>query len=257
MEPIEPERRMRVARALSALGYCSRREAERLIEARRVAVNGEILDTPLVLVDIEQDLIAVDGVLIGSVSMATYAVYKPVGVTSTVRDPHAGRTVVELVDSLVRLYPVGRLDKESEGLILLTNDGELTQRVTHPSYGVEKEYEALVDRVPETATLEAVRAGVRLDGRMRRPLRVEAVKGDSGAWVRLALAEGINHEVRRILGAVGLSVSRLIRTRIGPIQLGRLRPGTYRLLSSEEIAKLKDVKRSVAVSGAKVWVEDK
>ncbi|HEY3117596.1 MAG TPA: pseudouridine synthase [Chloroflexota bacterium] len=240
---------MRIARALSSLGYCSRREADRLIEQRRVAVNGEILQTPVALVDVERDAIAVDGVTIGLVATMTYALYKPVGVTSTVRDPHAGRTVVQLVDSPVRLYPVGRLDKESEGLILLTNDGELAQRVTHPRYGVEKEYEALVDRVPEPATLDAIRAGVVLDGRPRRPLRVAAIQRDSGAWVRLVLAEGINHEVRRILGVVGLSVRRLVRTRIGPVRLGRLRPGGSRLLSSEEIEALNDAKRSGGVSG--------
>jgi 23S rRNA pseudouridine2605 synthase len=230
---------MRIARALSSLGYCSRREAERLIEQRRVAVNGEILQTPVALVDVERDAIAVDGMPVGLAATVTYAVYKPVGVTSTVRDPHAWRTVVQLVDSSVRLYPVGRLDKESEGLILLTNDGELAQRVTHPRYGVEKEYEALVDRVPEPATLDAVRAGVELDGRLRQPLRVLAVERDSGAWLRLVLAEGINHEVRRLLGAVGLSVRRLVRTRIGPVRLGRLRPGGSRLLSSEELAAVK------------------
>ncbi len=230
---------MRVARALSLLGHCSRREAERLVEQGRVAVNGATLQTLAALVDIERDIIAVDGRPLSRPGALSYAVYKPAGVTSTVRDPHARRAVVQLVYSPARLYPVGRLDKESEGLILLTNDGELAQRVTHPSHAVEKEYEALVDRAVGAATLTAVSGGVELDGRLRRPLRVTVKEHDSETWVRLVLAEGVNHEVRRMLGAAGLSVRRLVRTRIGPVRLGRMQPGASRLLSSDEVHALK------------------
>jgi 23S rRNA pseudouridine2605 synthase len=231
---------MRIARALSVVGWCSRREAERLIAEGRVAVNGQVARTPATLVNLAADHLSVDGRNLSDPVETRYiALHKPRGVVSTARDPHAERTVVELVPSSCRLYPVGRLDKDSEGLILLTNDGEFANRVAHPRFETEKEYLALVRERPNTAALERLRKGVALDGRPTAPARVGVLEGTTeGCWLRLVLHEGRNREVRRMLETVGHPVLRLIRTRVGPVYLGTLRPGEYRDLRAEEVTEL-------------------
>lgn len=230
---------MRIARALAQIGPHSRRESEQLVVAGRVSVNGRPVAGPATLVDPLLDTIQVDGVLLGRpAGREYYAVHKPRGVASTVSDPHADRTVVQLVPSEARLYPVGRLDKESEGLILLTNDGDFANRTAHPRYEVAKEYQALVASVPSEDALAQLGAGVLLDGRLVQPDGVSLWAALDGPWVGVVLHEGRKHEVRRLLAAVGLTVRRLVRTRIGPIRLGALKPGQYRALRPKEIAAL-------------------
>lgn len=231
---------MRIARALSLLGYCSRREAEGLIAGGRVAVDGATVTTPATLVDPAAATVTVDGQTLAPQATRVYlALHKPPGVVSTVRDPHASRTVLDLVSSQGRLYPVGRLDKDSEGLILLTNDGELANLVTHPRYQVEKEYLALVKEPPSLETIQRLRSGVSVDGRRSAPARVEvARRSPEGVWVRLVLREGWNREVHRILAAVGHPVVRLVRVRIGPVRLGRLAPSASRPLTGAEVQRL-------------------
>lgn len=211
-----------------------------MIAQGRVAVNGQTAATPAPLVDLAADHLSVDGQPLSVAPPFRYiALHKPLGVVSTARDPHADRTVVQLVPANTRLYPVGRLDKDSEGLILLTNDGELANRVTHPRYEIEKEYLALVREPPQARTLERLRRGVSIDGHRTAPAQVSVRERTAdGAWLRLVVHEGRNREVRRMLEAVGHPVRRLIRTRIGPVTLGALRPGQYRDLHPGEVRSL-------------------
>lgn len=232
-------RRMRIARALAMVGTRSRRESERLVSAGWVTVNGADVTDLATLVDPSRDTIAVNGVpLHEPAPFAYYALHKPRGVVSTVRDPHATHTVVQLVPSEARLYPVGRLDKDSEGLLLLTNDGDFANAVTHPRYEVEKEYQALVAPPPSANGLEQLRAGVSLDGRLVAPRAIGVRAAPEGTWVRVILHEGQKREVRRLLRVIGLTVRRLVRTRIGSVRLGRLKPGEYRPLRRDEIRAL-------------------
>lgn len=231
---------VRIAKALSILGRCSRREAEHLVLSGRVVVNGAPIATAATLVDPARDSIVVDGERLGPpAAHRYYAVHKPRGVVSTVRDPHASHTVVQLVPLPERLYPVGRLDKDSEGLILLTNDGDFAHSVMHPRYGVEKEYQALVPRAPTEAELNRLAAGIPLEGRVATAVEATTEMREAQPWVRLVLLEGRRHEARRLLAAVGLPVRRLIRTRIGPVHLGRLTPGAYRELRPGEVEALR------------------
>jgi len=237
---------MRIARALSMAGHSSRREAERLIAKGRVAVDGRVVTSPATLVDPTTQTVSVDGKALERPASTVYlAVHKPRGVTSTLSDPHAERTIKELAKGMGRLYPVGRLDKESEGLLLLTNDGDFANAVTHPRYGVSREYLALV---AEPLTLDELRRllrGIVLDGKRATPTLVEnAPRGvvppgdrerQRGVWVRIILREGRNREVRRLLAEVGHPVARLVRTRIGPVRLAGLKPGQYRQLKRQEV----------------------
>jgi cytidylate kinase len=222
------------------LGAASRRDAERLIAAGRVHVDGQRVGDPAFLVYPDRVTISLDGKAVEPRGRLRYvALHKPPGVVSTVRDPHAGRTVTALVPGEVRLYPVGRLDKDSEGLILLTNDGDFANVVAHPRYGVEKEYRALLRNRPSREALDHLRRGVTIDGELARPVTVDVERqARDGAWVRLVLREGRKREVRRMLEAVHHPVLRLIRTRIGPIRLGNLPSGAHRELSEWEVRRL-------------------
>ena len=231
---------MRIARALAIIGIASRRDAERLVTAGRVRVDGQLVRDPAFSVFPDQVQILLDGKVVEKLQEYRYiALNKPVGVVSTVRDPHATRTVMDFVERDARLYPVGRLDKDSEGLILLTNDGSFANVATHPRYGVEKEYRALVRNRPTRESLERLQRGVMLDGESARAVQADMERqGRDGTWVRLVLKEGRKREVRRMLEAVGHPVLRLIRTRVGPIRLGNLASGTHRELSEWEVRRL-------------------
>ena len=236
---------MRLARALAQMGFESRRGSEQAVLLGRVSVNGIVVDDVATNVVAGRDAIAVDGrQLAWVVKQEHYAVNKPPGVVSTVKDAHAERTVVELVQSSARLFPVGRLDKESEGLVLLTNDGDLANRVTHPRYEVEKEYAVLVRPTPTNAMIERLRQGLDLDGRTAVPTSVLLRIHNGDSWVRIVITEGRQHEVRRLVGAVGLEVRRLIRTRIGPVHLGTLKSGESRKLESRELRVLREGPRT-------------
>jgi 23S rRNA pseudouridine2605 synthase len=229
----------RLQRALARAGLGSRRSCEELIRDGRVAVNG-VRATLGDRVDPTRDRVEVDGsVLVVDPGARYYALNKPVGVVTTLADPQGRRDLTEFLPEGARVVPVGRLDRDTEGLLLLTNDGDLANRLTHPRYGVEKEYLAEVDGTPTARTLARIRAGVALEDGVARALeaRGEGSTGERGA-VRLVMGEGRKREVRRLLAAVGLPVRRLVRVRVGPVRVGRLKPGEIRPLSSDEIRAL-------------------
>lgn len=226
----------RLQRSLARAGFGSRRACEELISAGRVSVNGREA-TLGDRVDPARDQVRVDGRSISVDPGLRYlALHKPRGVTTTMRDPHAERDLTGFLPRGPRVFPVGRLDRDTEGLLLLTNDGELAHRLTHPRYAVEKEYLAEVEGSPSNRRLAQLRRGVELgDGTARA---VDArVAGGAGARaaVRVVMIEGRRREVRRMLEAVGLPVRRLIRLRVGPVRLGRLRPGELRELGPEDV----------------------
>jgi pseudouridine synthase len=217
----------------------SRRAAEEAIAAGRVAVDGHIIGLGD-RVDVSTQVVTIDGVPIPlNPELETYLLYKPVGVISTASDPHGRPVVVDLVSSNHRLYPVGRLDSDSEGLILLTNDGELANRVTHPRYGIGKKYLALVAGRPSAAEIRRLTTGVQLDdGPARaRSARIVGHREDE-TMVEMVLGEGRNREIRRMFATLGYEVVRLVRTAIGSLSDQSLRPGESRLLSIEEISRL-------------------
>lgn len=226
----------RLQKVLAALGWGSRRVCEDLISAGRVTVNGEtaVLGRR---VDADTDRIEVDGVPIGlKPGLVHYLLNKPAGVVTTASDPQGRPTVVELVPNEPRVFPVGRLDLETEGLLLLTNDGDLAHVLTHPSFGVEKEYLVQVTGGAVSAgSLRALRDGVELDDGRTSPAKVSQ---PSPGLLRITIHEGRNRQVRRMCEAVGHEVSRLVRVRIGPISDRTLTPGSWRNLTPAEVRTL-------------------
>ena len=229
----------RLQRALARAGFGSRRACEELIAAGRVSIGGREA-TLGDRVDPERDEVRVNGRLISVDPGLRYlALHKPRGVTTTMRDPHAERDLSRFLPKVPRVFPVGRLDRDTEGLLLLTNDGELAHRLTHPSYAVEKEYLAEVDGAPSSRQLGRLKRGVDLDDGVARAVEARAAGGSKGRGaVRLVMVEGRKREVRRMLEAVGLPVRRLIRLRVGPVRLGRMRPGELRELEREDVRAL-------------------
>ena len=191
-------------------------------------------------IDVTTARVLVDGIpLPVRPDLVTYLLYKPAGVISSAGDPHGRRTVVDLVPDAVRVYPVGRLDADSEGLLILTNDGDLTQHVTHPSHGVTKTYVARVAGAPTPATLRRLATGVELDDgpAAARAVRTISALADE-ALVEVVMGEGRNREVRRMFDAVGHPVRHLVRTAIGPIRDRDLAPGSWRMLTVDEVRSL-------------------
>ncbi|HEB65238.1 MAG TPA: rRNA pseudouridine synthase [Chloroflexi bacterium] len=233
----------RLQKILSRAGVGSRRACDTLITQGRVTVNGKIA-VPGQKADPERDDIRVDGQRIRTrpVKKVYIALYKPRGVLSSTRETDTRPTVRDLVPVEGHLYPVGRLDYESEGLILLTNDGDLTNKLTHPRYQHEKEYRVLVAREPAAEQLEALRHGIVLeDGRRTAPAKVrldESVPG-KGTWLTMVLTEGRKRQIREMCLRVGLPVKRLIRVRIGNLRLGKMRPKEWRHLTRGEVSALK------------------
>ncbi len=222
----------RLQKVLARAGLGSRRVCEELIEDERVTVNGEVA----VLgrrVDIDADRVEVDGVPLSiRPGLVYYLLNKPAGVITTAADTHGRPTVIEMVPSEPRVFPVGRLDADTEGLLILTNDGDLAHRLTHPSFGVEKEYVAEVEGVPSRAALRRLREGVELDDGATAPAQVAAIED---SVLRLVIHEGRNRQVRRMCEAVGHPVRRLIRTRIAELADRRLPPGEWRELTADEV----------------------
>lgn len=229
----------RLQKALARAGYASRRACEELIRAGRVAVNGEraVLGAR---VDTTRDRVTVDGVPVSfDTTLVYYVLNKPAGVVSTARDPQHRRTVVELVPKSPRVVPVGRLDYDTEGLLVLTNDGELANLLAHPRHGVDKTYLAEVDGVPKPVAIKQLREGVRLDDGVTAPARVRVVqRGDDHAALEITIHEGRNRQVRRMADAIGHPVRRLVRTRIGPLHDRTLAPGAWRPLTAREVRAL-------------------
>ncbi len=230
----------RLQKVLARAGYGSRRVCEDLIIDGRVTVNGDVA----VLgrrVDVSTDDIRVDGAPVGALpGFVYYLLNKPEGVITTASDEHGRQTVLELVPEEPRVFPVGRLDRDTTGLIIVTNDGRFAQHLTHPSHGVEKEYMAEVECGPRGVSAGAVRElreGVELDDGMTAPAEVS--QPDPGV-LRIVIHEGRNRQVRRMCEAVGHPVVRLARTRIGPIRDTRLPPGRWRTLTSDEVRRLSE-----------------
>jgi 23S rRNA pseudouridine2605 synthase len=225
----------RLQKVLARVGLGSRRACEELIADGRVKVNGQtaVLGQR---VDPSVDEVALDGVLLPLLpGLVHYVVNKPVGVVTTADDPQGRTTVVDLVPNDPRVFPVGRLDADSEGLLIMTNDGDLAQRLTHPSFGVEKEYLAEVEGTPSAGALRTLRQGVELDDGMTAPATVGVV---GPGVLRIVIHEGRNRQIRRMAEAVGHPVRRLVRTRIGSLTERGLSPGEWRPLTLTEVRDL-------------------
>ena len=246
---------MRLAKHLAHAGVASRRAAEGLIVAGRVSIDGEIVRDPARDVG-EGNRVEVDGrLLAGPEPRVVYALHKPLGVLSTARDTHGRPTVIELLDEPRRLYPVGRLDADSSGLILLTNDGALAERLTHPRYEVPRTYRVRVAGGPVgERALRALRTGVELEDGPTAPARVQRLlggrrmgEGDSGGGeeLELTIREGRNRQVRRMCEAVGHPVLALRRVAFGPLRLGSLQPGAHRRLGEAELCGLREAGRAL------------
>lgn len=235
----------RLQRSLARAGFGSRRACEEVIAAGRVEINGRVATLGDRL-DPAVDEVRVDGSKVNvDPEMHTFALHKPRGVTTTMRDPHAERDLGGFLPKGVHVFPVGRLDRETEGLLLLTNDGSLAHRLTHPRYAIEKEYLAEVGKPPSRRQLARLRRGVELDDGTARAVDARSAGGWGGkggaagrGGVRLVMVEGRKREVRRMLDAVELPVRRLVRVRVGPIRLGTLRPGEIRELGAEDVRAL-------------------
>ncbi len=232
---------MRLAKHLAHCGVASRRAAERVVAAGRVTVDGEVVRDPARDVSGAED-IRVDGSAVATERGEVWAVNKPAGVVSTAREPGRRRAVVELVDSPARLYPVGRLDADSTGLILLTNDGELANRLTHPRYEVPKTYRAALSRPPSERDLARLKGGLQLEDGPTAPAVVRRL---GEREIELTIREGRNRQVRRMAEAIGNSVVSLRRVSFGSLKLGSLPEGSARRLGEAEVGKLwEDARRA-------------
>ena len=241
----------RLQKVLAAAGLASRRSAEELILEGRVEVDGQVVTELGTRVDRQRQEVLVDGEPLPRPKLVYFAVHKPSGVVSTARDP-AGRTRVTdlLPPDAGRVFNVGRLDLESEGLILVTNDGELANQLTHPSHGVEKIYEVQVAGHPDPEVLAQLRKGVHLAEGSARAVNVRA-KGrrKNSTILEMVLDEGRNREIRRLLARVGHKVQRLTRIAVGPLRLGDLPRGAVRRLTPEEVRKLRSFVRQAPAAG--------
>jgi 23S rRNA pseudouridine2605 synthase len=226
----------RLQKVLARQGWGSRRVCEELIAARRVTVNGEVADLGR-RVDVEHDRVEVDGVPIGvQPGLVHYLLNKPRGVLTTMADTHGRSTVAELVPDEPRVFPVGRLDADTEGLLVMTNDGDLANRIAHPSHGLDKEYLATVTGgAVSPGALRRLRDGVDLEDGRTAPAKVTQ---PSPGVLRLVIHEGRNRQVRRMCSAVGHDVTRLVRVRIGPLRDQHLPPGEWRPITAKELKAL-------------------
>ena len=230
----------RLQKILARAGFASRRGAEQLMLDGRVSVNGTHVRELGTKADLETDDVRVDGVRVKARHALVYLVLnKPRGVVSTRKDPEGRPTVMALVPPVAGLFPVGRLDVTTEGLILLTNDGAFAERVSHPRYEVPRVYHAKVHRVPDPETLERLKRGVRVESDFMAVDRARVIHSENNAWVELTLHEGKQHEVKRLLEAVGHPVSKLRRVAFGPVTTKGLEPGQFRALTPAEIAGLR------------------
>ena len=237
---------MRLGKYLASVGVASRRASEEIVRAGRVTVSGRTITDPARDVGPE-DNVLVDGRPLQEPERVVYALNKPAGVVSTARDTHGRKTVVSIIPSQTRLYPVGRLDADTTGLILLTNDGELAHRLTHPSFEVPKTYRVTVANGPVSdAAIKALRHGVRLEDGPTARARVRRLAPDT---LRITIHEGRKRQVKRMCEAVGHRVTRLERVGFGPLSLGDLKPGAYRRLSEAELDALASAGSTARRSG--------
>lgn len=246
--PKKTDPRQRLQRVMAAAGIASRRECEIIIQEGRVEVDGNIVVELGCKVDPEKQEIFVDAERLVIEPLQYFILNKPPGVISTSQDPAGRARVIDLIETRHRVYNVGRLDKSSEGLILVTNDGVLAHRLTHPRYGIEKKYHVQVDGRPTQAALRQLQDGVYLaEGRVRASNIRYLKKSKTGSWLEIVLDEGRNREIRRMLAAIGHKVRTLKRVAIGPLKLADLPVGAHRALTKQEIKSLK----SATSGGAK------
>lgn len=232
----------RIQKVLARAGISSRREAEKMILEGRVTVNGKLVDQLGFKVDPLKDHIKVDGKRVsGPEPKVTYLLYKPKGYLSTVRDPAGRPTVMDLMRGVKwRVYPLGRLDFDAEGLLLMTNDGELAFQLSHPRFSVPRTYWVKVKGFPEEKRLMRLRRGLQLEDGPARALSVRLLwKTEKHSWIESVVNEGRNHLIKRMFFAIGHPVLKLKRVGFGPIHLGRLSPGQFRLLTDEEMERLR------------------
>jgi len=243
----------RLQKIIAHAGVASRREAESMIRSGRVTVNGEVVTELGSKADVEHDHVKVDGKLITRKETHRYILlYKPKEVMTTVEDPQGRITVIDLVRGIrERIYPVGRLDFHSEGLVLLTNDGDLAFKVSHPTHGSVKTYSVKVRGVPDERVIDKLRRGITLEGKRTLPCEIERVKttglrdDEGNSWFQVKLREGRTQQIRKMFKAMGHPVSKLRRVAIGPISDPKLTPGVWRELSEKEVkmlATMKDAK---------------
>jgi len=233
---------MRLQKFIAECGIASRRNAEKMIESGRVRVNGELVDYMGCVIDPERDIVEVDGREIKTESKKYYIMlHKPKNYVTTVSDDLGRPTVMHLVQDInARIYPVGRLDFDTSGLLIMTNDGEFANILTHPKHVVNKTYIARIDKPLEEDKLERLRAGITLDGVITSPAKAENIKRpQKGYEVKITIHEGRNRQVRRMLDAVGANVMSLKRISVGSLTLGNLPEGKWRKLSDAEINKLR------------------
>ncbi len=232
----------RLHKFMARHGVASRRACEEIIASGRVRVNGKTVNVPGTVINLARDRVEVDGKMLGKPERLVYIlINKPRGYLSTARDPGGRKIVTDLLDGISeRVFPVGRLDYDSEGLLLLTNDGDLTHRLTHPSHVIPKTYRVRVRGVPGSRVLEMLSRGVQLEDGLTAPAGIQFMEErDGNALLEMTLHEGRNRQIRRMFAKLGHEVIRLKRVRIGNLVLGNLRPGQYRLLRENEVRGLK------------------
>jgi 23S rRNA pseudouridine2605 synthase len=233
----------RLQKLLAAAGFGSRRSCETLILEGRIAVNGTTVTELGSKADVSCDSITVDGRPVTMPKLVYVLMNKPAGVVTSVADPHASRTVMNLLPRLpAPVYPVGRLDKDTEGALLLTNDGDLAHRLTHPRYGVPKTYRAIVSSLPDDSALERLRGGMKLEDGITGPAKVTVLGQDrqtGSCTLEIVIHEGRKRQVRRMLEAVGHPVLKLVRAHFGPLSTFKLPRGACRMLSKPEVARLR------------------
>ena len=231
----------RLQKIIAGSGICSRRKAEELILEGKVSVNGKIV-TELGFKAGPEDEIRVDGRPLKKEEKVVYLLNKPKNVISSVSDDRGRTAVTDLIESEYRLFPLGRLDFDSSGLLLLSNDGELMQKLIHPKYGIEKTYEVTIDGLIRTDEIEQLQNGIRVEDYISAPARIKVIRRNENRYttsLEVTIHEGKNREIRKMFAAIGYTVTRLHRTREANIELGNLKSGEYRLLKPYEVKKLK------------------
>ncbi|MEZ0537391.1 pseudouridine synthase [Caldicellulosiruptoraceae bacterium PP1] len=230
---------IRLQKLMADSGVASRRKCEEMILEGRVKVNGQIVDKLGTKVDLEKDIVEVDGKKITIKNKNIYIMLnKPFGVITSAKDEKGRKTVIDIIKDRIneRIFPVGRLDFDTSGLLILTNDGEFAYKVTHPKHNIEKTYIATVKGIPSEDSLDKLRNGVEIDGRLTQPAIVNSKKIINGNMIiEIKIHEGRNRQIRKMFSAIGHDVIRLKRVAIGKLQLGRLKEGEFRFLSTEEL----------------------
>jgi len=230
----------RLQKIISKSGFCSRRSAERLIKDGRVTIDGIIASELGVKADPEKNQICIDNKPIFEEKKVYILFYKPEKVITSMKDPEGRPIVSDYINIKERVYPVGRLDFDAEGLLLLTNDGDFANKMIHPKYKIKKTYHVKTDHIPESSSLELIRKGISYQNIHYQPAKIHILKQNKNntCWLELTIAEGKNHQVKNMMSAIGLNVLKLVRTKIGIISLKGLKKGEFRKLSKIEIMSL-------------------